>query len=240
MFRDALVESSGRLKVRHKYLSSLSVLINGSLLLALILWPLLHPQGLPKQALSTLLIAPAPPTQAATRPTSSAHSLSKTEPMTNLFPAPDRIQRLSSGTAVAPAPDFGAFLSYISNDGSSKNGNMGDVMNSLGKAASPTVVTIPQKRVVISTGVMEGNRISGRDPIYPAIAKAVHVQGTVSLQATISEAGAIENLRVLSGPAMLQAAAIDQVKTWRYKPYLLNGRPVEVETTINVVFNLGN
>jgi protein TonB len=59
------------------------------------------------------------------------------------------------------------------------------------------------------------------------------------LQATISKAGGIENLRVVSGPPMLQQAALDAVRSWRYKPYLLNGDPVEVETTVNVVFNLG-
>jgi len=59
------------------------------------------------------------------------------------------------------------------------------------------------------------------------------------LQATISKVGSIQNLRVISGPPMLQQAALDAVRSWRYKPYLLNGDPVEVETTVNVVFNLG-
>jgi protein TonB len=58
------------------------------------------------------------------------------------------------------------------------------------------------------------------------------------LQATISREGTIENLRVVSGPPILQQAAIDAVKQWRYRPYLLNGEPVEVETTINVDFRL--
>ena len=76
-------------------------------------------------------------------------------------------------------------------------------------------------------------------PQYPAIAKAARIQGIVVLQATISKSGSIQNLRVISGPPMLQQAAMDAVRSWRYKPYLLNGEPVEVETTINVVFNLG-
>jgi len=61
----------------------------------------------------------------------------------------------------------------------------------------------------------------------------------VVLQATISKTGTIENLRVISGPAMLQQSAMDAVKSWRYRPYLLNNDPVEVETTVNVVFSLG-
>jgi len=70
-------------------------------------------------------------------------------------------------------------------------------------------------------------------------AKAARVSGTVVLQATISKTGTIENLRVISGPAMLQQSAMDAVKSWRYRPYLLNNDPVEVETTVNVVFSLG-
>jgi protein TonB len=76
-------------------------------------------------------------------------------------------------------------------------------------------------------------------PVYPPIAKAARVSGTVVLQAVISKSGTIENLKVISGPAMLQGAAQDAVRSWRYRPYLLNGEPVEVETTVNVVFTLG-
>ena len=76
-------------------------------------------------------------------------------------------------------------------------------------------------------------------PVYPPIAKATGTQGIVILQAVISKAGTIENLRVVSGPGLLQQAAIDAVKQWRYRPYKLNDQPVEVETTINVVFTLG-
>jgi protein TonB len=61
----------------------------------------------------------------------------------------------------------------------------------------------------------------------------------VVIQATISKAGAIENLRAVSGPTMLRQPAIDAVKTWRYKPYVLDGEPVEVETTVSVNFTLG-
>jgi protein TonB len=91
----------------------------------------------------------------------------------------------------------------------------------------------------VSSGVMTGLLINKTAPPYPAIARAAGVQGTVILQATISKSGTIENLRVISGNAMLQQAALDAVKTWRYRPYLLNGQPIEVETTVNVVFSLG-
>jgi periplasmic protein TonB len=91
----------------------------------------------------------------------------------------------------------------------------------------------------VSSGVMAGAVIAKNTPVYPLIAKSAGVEGVVVLLATISKYGTIENLRVASGPALLQQAAIDAVKTWRYRPYLLNGEPVEVETTVNVVFSLG-
>ena len=75
-------------------------------------------------------------------------------------------------------------------------------------------------------------------PHYPAVAVAMHLAGTVVLQATISKNGTIENMHVVSGPALLQQAAIDAVQQWRYRPYLLNGQPVEVETTVNVEFTM--
>jgi protein TonB len=61
----------------------------------------------------------------------------------------------------------------------------------------------------------------------------------VEIQATISKTGTIENLHAVSGPAMLRQSALDAVKTWRYKPYLLDGEPVAIDTTVDVVFNSG-
>jgi protein TonB len=76
-------------------------------------------------------------------------------------------------------------------------------------------------------------------PQYPAVARATHTGGTVVLAATISKEGTIINLRVVSGSPLLQQAALDAVSQWRYRPYLLNGQPVDVETTVNVIFTLG-
>jgi len=86
----------------------------------------------------------------------------------------------------------------------------------------------------VSPGAMEGNLIAKVTPIYPEIAKAAHLQGVVVLHAIISKTGDVENLSVISGPPMLTSSAVDAVRQWRYKPYLLNGEPTEVETTINV------
>ena len=87
---------------------------------------------------------------------------------------------------------------------------------------------------------MAGSLISRPDPVYPPIAKAAHVQGAVILHAVISKQGTIENLTAVSGPQMLQGAAMDAVRRWKYKPYLLNGDPTEVDTTITVNFTFGN
>ncbi|MGD1063444.1 MAG: energy transducer TonB [Terracidiphilus sp.] len=86
--------------------------------------------------------------------------------------------------------------------------------------------------------VAVGLLLQKTQPIYPPIARAARVSGTVVLQATISKAGTVEELRVVSGPPMLQRAALDAVKTWRYKPYTVNNEPVEVETTVNLIFTL--
>ncbi len=96
----------------------------------------------------------------------------------------------------------------------------------------------PHRWVAVSAGVMARNRIGGRDPKYPSDAKRDHIDGRVVLEATISDSGQVEDLCVSQGPAMLQQASIDAVKTWRYKPIEVNGHPVEVKTMINVDFTL--
>lgn len=91
----------------------------------------------------------------------------------------------------------------------------------------------------VSAGVAEGMALHRIPPVYPRIAKDSHVSGTVVLSATINRSGLLENVQVISGSQMLRGAAVDAVKTWRYRPYLLNNQPVAVQTTINVVFSLG-
>ena len=104
--------------------------------------------------------------------------------------------------------------------------------------AQPVVKVAPSKPVVISSGVAIGMLIQKTPPVYPPIAKSARVSGTVVLHAIIAKNGAIKDLHVVNGPAMLQQSALDAVRTWRYRPYKLNNEPTEVETTINVVFNL--
>jgi protein TonB len=112
------------------------------------------------------------------------------------------------------------------------------VGNVLGEAAAPRVQAAPPRVVNVSAGVAVGLLIKSTPPVYPQIAKAARVAGTVVLAASISKTGAIENLRVVSGQPMLRQSALDAVRTWRYKPYKVNNQPAEIETTINVVFSL--
>jgi protein TonB len=87
--------------------------------------------------------------------------------------------------------------------------------------------------------ISEGNLIRKVLPEYPPLARSARIQGPVVLQAMISKEGVIENLRVVTGHPMLVPAAIDAVRQWRYRPYILNNEPVEVETQITVNFGLG-
>ena len=95
------------------------------------------------------------------------------------------------------------------------------------------------QRVLISSGTATGMLATQVKPVYPPIAKAAHVQGEVVLDAAIGSNGHVQSLRVVSGPPMLLQAATDTVEQWTYRPYILNGEQVEVETTVNVIFHLG-
>jgi TonB family protein len=102
----------------------------------------------------------------------------------------------------------------------------------------PDAIPLPRK-IAISAGVAQGNLIRNPRPEYPQEAKAAGVSGTVVIEATIGKDGRISDAHAISGSSMLRQAAVDAVKNWAYKPYLLNGEAVEVDTTINVVFSLG-
>jgi TonB family protein len=90
----------------------------------------------------------------------------------------------------------------------------------------------------VSSAVMQGNLLTKVNPIYPAGAKTAGISGTVVLHAIISKDGTIEKLNVVSGPDELQGSAVEAVRQWTYRPYLLNGEPTAVETTITVNYNL--
>jgi periplasmic protein TonB len=237
MFEDSLMESNHSLRSRSKYWSILSLLVNFAGIVSLIIWPLLHPEALPRQAMATLLVAPAPPPPPPVTAMPAARI--KSEILGNdQLSAPSRIPHVVQRVNDPPGPQF---TNVIGVDGLTNGtpGSMGPIIGSEQRASVALAPPAPKRKLSISSGVMAGNLVEKTIPKYPAIAKAARIQGTVVLQATISKTGSIENLRVVSGPPMLAQSALDAVRSWRYKPYLLNGDPVEVETTVNVVFNLG-
>ncbi len=156
--------------------------------------------------------------------------------MNNQLTAPTKIPHNITMVSEKEAPPSSFGVAGMEGMGGSGSGVMGSLF---GEGNGPKVKAAPPKKVNISAGVAVGMLIQKTQPVYPPIAKAARVSGTVVLQAQISKSGTIQDLHVVSGPAMLQQAALDAVRTWRYRPYLLNNEPVEVETTINVIFTLG-
>ena len=238
MFEDALLESSHRVRTSSKYWSMIAMLINCGALIALILWPLFHPQALSPQIMSSLLVAPAAPLPVQATPAVKVKLRSRS--LADEIQLPNRIPtatRMVTDSA-AMQPETSAMVGPMMDNGI-HTGSLSSLMEGMNTTRN-VVQAAPARRPNVSSGVMAGNLIEKIVPLYPAIARTAHIQGTVVLQATIGKGGSIENLRVISGHPMLQQAAMDAVRSWRYKPFLLNGEPVEVETTVNVVFNLGN
>jgi len=125
--------------------------------------------------------------------------------------------------------------------GGSVGGGLGGIIG--GTIAPPPPPPPPKPKapaapIRVGGNVQQANLIKQPKPVYPPLAKAARVQGTVKFQATISKDGTIQNLQLLSGPPLLVQAAMQAVQQWQYKPTLLNGDPVEVITTIDVNFTL--
>ena len=198
----------------------------------LLLIPLLVIQGPPKLHWfdeSPILIppsAPAPP---------GGQRLIHSSAMDELLvrdPARNTIATLS-GQPVASSPDV-SNLGVEGGSGTARRGVFNSIGNSAEVAPPPPVPAHPLK----VSHWAEGNLIYRVQPGYPPIARLARVQGTVELRAIISKAGTIENLIVVSGPPTLVKSAIEAVRQWRYRPYLLNNEPIEVETEITVNFVL--
>jgi protein TonB len=238
MFEDSTFESSNRIKKRNPWVI-LTFTLNITALAIAILIPLIRYEALPESARSTLLVAPPPPPPPPPPPAPEVHQvIVKPQMMNNQLLAPTKIPQkvLQVNEKEAPPQSFG-----VAGMEGMGTGAPGGVIGSVfGNATpAPAVKMATPKKIAISSGVATGLLIQQVRPTYPPIAKAARQSGTVVLQATISKEGTITNLRVISGNAMLQQNALEAVRQWRYRPYMLNGEPVEVDTTINVVFNLG-
>jgi periplasmic protein TonB len=235
MFEDSTFESTGRIKTRSRRWMVATFAVNGLVVVTLILVPLVFPAALPRPPIPLLMLA-APLKETPPPVHVKAEPFHDTQQIDGHFFAPRQIPGIIT---MVGKPEGDAPGSSLSLD--SGSALPGDGAGGVFRGYSATVVhPVVKGPVRVSSMVVAGLIIYKSIPQYPSIAKAMGVQGTVVLQATISKFGTIENLHALSGPAILQQAALDAVKTWRYRPYMLNQQPVEVETTVNVVFSMSH
>jgi periplasmic protein TonB len=214
------------------------------LLAAIIIIPLYHTEILPKLATVTMLGAPPPPP-----PPAGSHALRLRTPelATTFNPENISLPTLAPKTQEAPATSdvmVGGVIGGVPGGviGGVPGGVLGQVLGSTGsvpvlaKASAPA----PPKRVRLAQRVVEANLIHDVAPTYPTEAGRARIQGTVVLWAVIGKDGNVQDVRVESGLPILAQAAIDAVKQWRYKPYMLNGEPVEVDSRITINFTLSS
>lgn len=242
MFEDSLLESGGKFKTKRGATTTLAVVLQCAFVGVLVLIPLIYTEALPKQQLMTFLVAPPPPPPPPPPPAAApVHVVKKIETDLNngQLRTPTAIpKKIAMIKEDEPPPSAGVgVMGGVA--GGVPGGQMGGV---IGGIISSTPVAVPKvatpQKIRVSQGVSEGLLVHKVMPNYPPLAKQARIQGSVILQATIGKDGSIQNLHVLSGHPMLTQAAIDAVRQWRYKPYLLNGEAVEVETTVQVNFTL--
>jgi len=238
MFEDSLVESQVAAVSAVKRWTMLgSTALQAAIAATLITLPLLHPERLAFHVETPLVFTPPPP-----RPPIHVEAQQMASSSTDAVSIPvmqrPMISLISHPTASPnDAPPFVGKIDF----GPGAGDAIGAVMSS--SATGPVAVSVAKpttpKRVAVSSGVSAGLLLSPIRPVYPAIAKAAGISGTVVVEAVISRSGTVESLNVVSGPQMLRAAALDAIRTARYKPYMLNGDPTEVQTTFTVNFRIG-
>ncbi len=152
---------------------------------------------------------------------------------------PSRIPTAISMTAEEPLPPATVGVG-TGVEGDRLPGSSNGLPESLFNGSKPVLPAAPAPviRTFRTSNMLEGSLIRRVQPAYPALARIARIQGPVVLFAVISKAGTIDNLRVVAGHPMLVPAAIEAVHQWRYRPYILNSEPIEVETQITVNFLL--
>jgi protein TonB len=247
MFADSVLDF-GQQKKRQSLATVTSFIVNCLAIGVLLIIPLAFPESLPKGQLLTFLVAPPPPppppppaaeVQRVVRQIQT--DMLNTGQLRTPSRIPQRVQMIREEEAPPPMPSVGGVVGGVPGGipGGQLGGVIGGIVNAT-SAAVPKFVPVTPQRVRISQGVTKGLLVQKIEPQYPPLARAARVQGDVVLSAVIDTNGQITNLQLVSGHPMLVPAAIAAVKQWRYKPYLLNGQPVEVETTITVIFSLSS
>lgn len=232
------IEASRREWVRRGSTLLTSFGLQAAVVMVLLLLSLLHPASFPSfHQLSTPINLGAPVSQS---PAVRAHAGSAA---ISIVPAENSLRmptHIPSDTAASTddQPPVITGLGFKEGSGSGDLRGMPNVFGSSSRPVVPPPPTVQTVHTVRISHMSEGDLIRRVQPAYPALARAARIQGIVVLQATISKEGTIKNLRVLNGHPMLAQAAIDAVRQWRYRPYILNNEPVEVETQVTVNFSL--
>lgn len=248
MFSDSLLQYQGQTR-RQTLATTVSFVFQCLMLGLLLLLPLCFTQELPKSQLLTFLVAPPPPPPPPPPAAAQAVKVMK-QIQSDLLAGgqlrtptriPQKVQMIKEEEAPPPMPTGGGVVGGV--PGGIPGGQLGGVIGGIVSSTS-SLAYVPKlqpempQRVRVSQGVTTGLLIHKVQPVYPPLAKAARVQGEVLLKAIIDKQGTIQDLQLVSGHPMLVPSAIEAVKQWRYRPYLLNGQPVEVETTITVIFTL--
>jgi periplasmic protein TonB len=241
MFEDSLLESAGRVRTRRGLTTATSFALQSLLLATLLLLPLFYTEALPGRLwlASRVVMSPPPPLGDAAQPRVSQAAVS--DIWEGHLRMPQRIPRTIAHVMEQDAPSIGSVLGVPRGTGQgAADGVLSGILDQPAAASYPLPPEAPKRRLQISQGVVEGLLIHQVRPAYPSLAMQAHIQGEVVLHAIIGSNGGILDLRAVSGHPMLVPAALDAVRQWRYKPYMLNGRPVEVETLITIRFVLGS
>lgn len=240
MFEDSLIESGNKLKTKRGRTSTLAFVFQAVIIGVMVLIPLLFTEALPKTQLMTFLVAPPPPPP----PPPPAEPIKvvkqvETDIVNNQLRTPTKIPKKVEmiKEEEAPPPQMAGVVGGV--PGGVPGGSLGGVMGGIISSTPVAVPKVAVSRVRVSAGVTQGMKVRDVKPVYPQMAKVARIQGAVVLAAVIGKDGAIQNLHVVSTASpLLNQSAIDAVKQWRYRPYILNGEPVEVDTTITVNFTL--
>lgn len=238
MFTNSMLEISWDQHSRRGWTTLTSFGLQAIALGLLLMLPLLKPEGLPfLHHVLTPVTLGQPYREAAVVLHTGGRGTRGNAPLNPRLMMPSRIPSIVSNTGDDPAPQpLGPAGLYLPGAKGVPTGVPfpGDRSRPVMPSPPPPVATRPPR----ISHMMEGNLIRRVQPQYPPLARSARIQGQVELSAVISKAGTIENLRLLAGHPMLVGAAIEAVRQWRYRPYILNGEPVEVETRITVNFSL--
>ena len=246
IFENILLTSTVGQRSRRTWATTTSFFLLLLVIGVLFLIPLWFTEALPKQQqLLTFLEAPPPPPP----PTASPAPVKVVKVASNItsrqLRTPSRIPtkvRMINEEDAPPPVVAGGVVGGVPGGvpGGQLGGVIGGIISSTSSAAVPTLPKpVPTvQRVRVSQGVVNGLLINRVEPTYPPLAQQARIQGIVVLTAIIGKNGSVQHLQVVSGHPVLAPAAIAAVKQWRYKPYVLNGQSLEVETTITVTFQV--